>query len=578
MSIKRVSSILSRVFIILSHALYQSVVAEPALLAPAPENHVMSAQATTILQQEASGGAVKSVLVAQADAAALGPSTRQMKLELARNVAATIVELRAEDSEAGPIAVWHGRVQAVRNADGTDSTPIVGGEVILAVNGSMISGTVRYGSTLYKIVPLGGRDHAIVELDTGLFPEDKNDAQVTPSEAAADGGRLDRTSSPIRILVVMSNSAQVRIADPQGLARLMFAEANQGLENSGLAVRFELAGILPISYHEEGGEAGFHKALSDMVGNTEIRSLRQAHFADVVLLMVTNASLGGVAYLGTRPDKPYAALSVGYATGNYVFAHEIGHVIGADHEGTGNGHHHGYQQGIVTPYWRTIMAYECSPRCPRVNYFSDPDRRYLGLPMGVSGNSENTRVIRVDGPYVAAYVADPSPTYDFHITGTGGKYVYLKWYGTADSAAVAGYEVRTNNINPQTTTARTLTMGPLDDGMTHTFQLRSYDADHNYSAPSTLTYTVPDLTPPSPPENFRVTTQTSSSVTLEWNPTTDNVGVKNYRVETSGVPGKTATATKVTFTGLPSGQRTFNLNAFDAAGNGSGTRTLYVNL
>ncbi|KIH83334.1 M12 family metallo-peptidase [Pseudomonas batumici] len=403
---RQVASVTSVLFFVVACLLVQSASAETKLLSPAPDNQVMTAEATAILEQEKSVAAVKSVLVAQADVSTLTAATKQIELELSRDLTATIGELRMEGSEAGPIGVWHGRVQEVRNAAGNASAPadIAGGEVILAVNGTMISGTVRYAAKLFRIVPLGGREHAIIELDESLIPPEGDQETEGPLPVSVyDTVKSERADIPIRIMLVMSKSAQARIADPQGLARLMFAEANQGLQNSGLAIRFESAGIFAVNYNEEGGVEGFEKALAGIGTNSEIQHLRRESFADTVVMLVTNNALAGKAHTRAVKSTAFAVVSVGYATGNYTFAHEVGHNIGAGHEGTGSGYAHGYQQKTVSPYWRTIMAYECSPRCPRVNYFSDPDRRYNGLPMGVVGNSENTRVIRERGPTVAAF-------------------------------------------------------------------------------------------------------------------------------------------------------------------------------
>jgi chitodextrinase len=87
--------------------------------------------------------------------------------------------------------------------------------------------------------------------------------------------------------------------------------------------------------------------------------------------------------------------------------------------------------------------------------------------------------------------------------------------------------------------------------------------------------TVPgggDTTPPSVPSNLRATAHTSTSVTLAWNPATDDGGVTGYRVlRVSGSAGTqigTATGTSYTVVGLaPSTAYTFAVAAFDAAGN-----------
>ncbi len=77
-----------------------------------------------------------------------------------------------------------------------------------------------------------------------------------------------------------------------------------------------------------------------------------------------------------------------------------------------------------------------------------------------------------------------------------------------------------------------------------------------------------DTEPPTVPGNLRSTGVTSSSVSLAWDPSTDNVGVVAYELNNGlTVPG---TSTSVTVTGLaPSTAYTFTVRARDAAGNTS---------
>ncbi|HEX4788443.1 MAG TPA: cellulose binding domain-containing protein [Actinospica sp.] len=77
-----------------------------------------------------------------------------------------------------------------------------------------------------------------------------------------------------------------------------------------------------------------------------------------------------------------------------------------------------------------------------------------------------------------------------------------------------------------------------------------------------------DTTAPSVPSNLAVTGVTSSSASLSWSPSTDNVGVAGYRVYRNGVQVGTTAGTTFTDTGLTaSTQYTYTAAAYDAAGN-----------
>jgi len=76
-----------------------------------------------------------------------------------------------------------------------------------------------------------------------------------------------------------------------------------------------------------------------------------------------------------------------------------------------------------------------------------------------------------------------------------------------------------------------------------------------------------DTTAPTAPANLRVTGKTSTSVSLAWNASSDNVGVTGYIVKYGG-SSVNVTGTTATVGGLASGTSyTFTVQARDAAGN-----------
>jgi beta-glucosidase len=92
-----------------------------------------------------------------------------------------------------------------------------------------------------------------------------------------------------------------------------------------------------------------------------------------------------------------------------------------------------------------------------------------------------------------------------------------------------------------------------------------------YEGPAT------DTQPPTAPTNVVASGVTSTTATLSWTPSSDNIGVREYRVyEAVGAPGDppqraVTTTNSVTLTGLtPNGAHPYFVVAFDAAGNRSG--------
>jgi chitodextrinase len=84
----------------------------------------------------------------------------------------------------------------------------------------------------------------------------------------------------------------------------------------------------------------------------------------------------------------------------------------------------------------------------------------------------------------------------------------------------------------------------------------------------------PDTQAPTTPGNLRSTAVTSSSVTLEWNPATDNTAIADYQVLQGTSVAATVATTSTTVTGLAANTAyTFTVRARDAAGNTSPSST-----
>jgi endoglucanase Acf2 len=80
-----------------------------------------------------------------------------------------------------------------------------------------------------------------------------------------------------------------------------------------------------------------------------------------------------------------------------------------------------------------------------------------------------------------------------------------------------------------------------------------------------------DTQAPSAPSGLSSPSKTSSSISLSWSASTDNVGVTGYRIYRGGAGVGTSSSTSYTDSGLSAGTSyTYSVRAFDAAGNESG--------
>jgi hypothetical protein len=79
--------------------------------------------------------------------------------------------------------------------------------------------------------------------------------------------------------------------------------------------------------------------------------------------------------------------------------------------------------------------------------------------------------------------------------------------------------------------------------------------------------TISDTQAPSVPTNLKATAASSSQINLSWTASTDNVGVKGYKVYRGTTLIATTTTTSYANTGLAASTTyTYRVSAFDAAG------------
>ncbi|HEV8253618.1 MAG TPA: cellulase family glycosylhydrolase [Vicinamibacteria bacterium] len=150
--------------------------------------------------------------------------------------------------------------------------------------------------------------------------------------------------------------------------------------------------------------------------------------------------------------------------------------------------------------------------------------------------------------------------------------VALSWTPSTDNVAVTGYDVYAGAGRIATVTGTSATIGGLAPGTAYVFTVKAVDGAGNLSpaSPAATVTTLPDIQPPTAPTNVAATTTTSSSVSLAWSPSADDVGVTGYSVYVNGAatPAVSVVGTSATVTGLAaSTSYSFTVSARDGAGN-----------
>lgn len=161
-----------------------------------------------------------------------------------------------------------------------------------------------------------------------------------------------------------------------------------------------------------------------------------------------------------------------------------------------------------------------------------------------------------------------------NITGTS---FTLSWTASTDNIGVAGYDVYQNGvkINPSNITATSYNVSGLTAATNYSYVVKAKDAAGNQSVASEamdITTNAPDIEPPTTPTNLVSTIVALTSFKLNWETSTDNVGVTGYDVYQNGVKinPSTITTTSYNVTGLlPATLYNYTVKAKDAAGNES---------
>ena len=321
--------------------------------------------------------------------------------------------------------------------------------VTIVVNGDVVAGTVNSDGVTWHVRSRGTGVVELRKLEGTLRCGVESVAPfagLTLAEAGTPDPALAKTvadlddGDEIDVLVVFTEAA--RRLDG-GLAKiranidLAVAATNEAYLVSGATQRINLVSAVQIDYLESRthGPAGLRnqaediKRLRDETDGymDDVPDLRDSYGADIVYLITDQPGGGGVGnvYALQEPDPAAGAFAVSNSLGEYprFLAHELGHVMGLQHDryasGAGNysidNKPYPYSFGYVNQEafadgaseeqrWFTIMAYnsQCSDAglgwCRELMRFSNPNQRYPangGDRLGVPGDEPSDAV---DGP------------------------------------------------------------------------------------------------------------------------------------------------------------------------------------
>ena len=323
---------------------------------------------------------------------AVSDTAGSLVLNLFDDVVLTAV-LDTLDSTIPEFFSWIGHIEGIKQSN-----------VTLVIGEGMVQGSVTLPDAFYQISHVGNGVHAIYEIDQAAFPTELDPIPVdSPDNAIAFDMISADDGSVIDVIVFYTEKARIAAGGSDNItAQILKAgqDTNIGYANSGVIQTIHL--IDPYAYDAEVryDETNFDwtETLTRLRGNgdgymDEVHELRNRYNADIVVLIVDHQDSCGASYSMKTLSAgfaPYAfsLVSRNCSVNNYSLAHELGHVMGSQHD-HGNANIDGvypYSYGYQDPagVFRTLMAYDCPGGCVRVNYWSNPDVQYNGQPMGVA--------------------------------------------------------------------------------------------------------------------------------------------------------------------------------------------------
>ncbi len=209
------------------------------------------------------------------------------------------------------------------------------------------------------------------------------------------------------------------------IAQAMVNQANACTANSQVDVRFRIVGVQQVDYDQASLlniTSADLEALAEGPQFAAVRARRAQLGADLYCLMLNlQVPLGtpftaGMARVATKRSP--LDVSQGYSVVSYqglsnmVFAHEVGHNFGCQHDVDQPHSDEPLYAGAfgqrLPGRWGTVMAYAQKGE-RTLPYFSNPAVTFQGDPTGATDTADNARAMRLSGPTVAGYASATVP-------------------------------------------------------------------------------------------------------------------------------------------------------------------------
>lgn len=280
-----------------------------------------------------------------------------------------------------------------------------GDRIVLTGEGGRVAGTIFGVDRTYRIFPSQDGGHEILEAEAGAELECGGVAESAgheggrfegerPAVARSDSQRDTRRAPLIDLLVAYDSASTAAVGGKRNIRTIVqhYVDlTNVAFHNSEIEARVRLVDSVEVTLPANVLGNNF-AVLGWLQESSEIASLRASSGADMVGVLSENTSRAcGVAAMIYRPGGPGAGQAFFESRrrcGAETFAHEIGHLMGADHDPANASVARGqfiYGRGhLYDGRYRTIMSYttECGSACPAQPFFSNPAISHDGRTTG----------------------------------------------------------------------------------------------------------------------------------------------------------------------------------------------------
>jgi len=420
------------------------------------------------------------------------------------------------------------------------------GRITLVSNRGTISAILTDYTTQYQLKKNFSGFYQFEEIDQSAFPNELE--PIIPQSDTINQSSFDNEATTeldsgaiIDLMVVYTDDSRLNAGGTTNMVNLInlaVSETNNGYERSNIIQRMNLVHTAEVSYADD-SSFNWNTALNNLTNNDgvidEVRLWRDTYGADLVVLIVNNVTYCGIGWLMT---PTYTYDSVGFsvvsrscATGYYSLAHETGHNMGAHHDranasGTAM---YSYSYGYQAPNFafRTIMSYNCSTYCPRINNWSNPEIYYGGLPTGVNYLASNSADNRMTLNNTAGIVANfrqsrtiPSSPTNLLLASRNMTSIGMQFSDTSinetgfkiERSINGGAWIQINSLLANQTSY-------LDTGLTcnvnYAYRVRAYNQSGDSTYSNILNSSTTACVPPTLPSNIQ-TIISLSTITLNW--------------------------------------------------------------